>query len=102
MKKGVKIIIVAILLLALIAAGVIYLARSSRHDELLIGEDRAQSIALRDADMTEQQVTRIKCKLKYDDGKWYYDVEFNTLSLEYDYDIDAYSGAILEKDVDDN
>ena len=49
MKKSVKTAIIVVLLLALIAAGVIYLILQTREDELLIGEDRAAQIALKDA-----------------------------------------------------
>lgn len=101
MKKSVKTAIVVILLLALVAAGVVYLVLQTREDELLIGEDRAAQIALKDAGLTESQVSRLKVKLRVDDGVWYYDVEFRTLALEYDYEIEAYAGAILEKDIDD-
>ena len=97
MKKSVKIAIIVVLLLALIAAGIIYLVLQTREDELLIGEDRASQIALKDAGLTESQVSQ----LKVDDGTWYYEVEFRTIALEYDYEIEAYAGAILEKDIDD-
>lgn len=101
MKKSVKITIVIVLLLALIAAGVVYLVLQTREDELLIGEDRAAEIALKDAGLTESQVSKLKVKLKVDDGTWYYEVEFKTIALEYDYEIEAYAGAILDKDIDD-
>lgn len=101
MKKSVKIAIVIVLLLALIAAGVVYLVLQTREDELLIGEDRAAEIALKDAGLTESQVSKLKVKLKVDDGTWYYEVEFKTIALEYDYEIEAYAGAILDKDIDD-
>ena len=101
MKKSVKMAIIVVLLLALIAAGVIYLVLQTREDELLRGEDRASQIALKDAGLTESQVSQLKVKLKVDDGTWYYEVEFRTIALEYDYEIEAYAGAILEKDIDD-
>lgn len=101
MKKSVKITMVIVLLLALVAAGVIYLVLQTREDELLIGEERAAEIALKDAGLTESQVSKLKVKLKVDDGTWYYEVEFKTIALEYDYELEAYSGAILEKDIDD-
>lgn len=101
MKKSVKITVIVILILALIAAGVIYLILQTRDDDLLIGEDRATQVALKDAMLTESQVSKLKTKLKVDDGTWYYDVEFETLTLDYEYEIEAYSGAILKKDIDD-
>lgn len=101
MKKSIKILIICILVAALITVGVIYLINQTRDDELLIGEERAQQIALSDARLAENQVSELKVRLKLDDGVWYYDVEFRTIALEYEYEIEAYTGAILDKDIDD-
>lgn len=101
MKKSIKILIICILVAALITVGVIYLINQTRDDELLIGEERAQQIALSDARLAENQVSKLKVRLKLDDGVWYYDVEFRTIALEYEYEIEAYTGAILDKDIDD-
>lgn len=101
MKKSIKILIICILVAALITVGVIYLINQTRNDELLIGEERAQQIALSDARLAENQVSKLKVRLKLDDGVWYYDVEFRTIALEYEYEIEAYTGAILDKDIDD-
>lgn len=100
MKKSIKILIICILVAALITVGVIYLINQTRDDELLIGEERAQQIALSDARLAENQVSKLKVRLKLDDGVWYYDVEFRTIALEYEYEIEAYTGAILDKDID--
>ena len=101
MKKSIKILIICVLAAALIAGGVIYLIYQTRDDELLIGDERAQQIALSDARLAENQVSKLKVRLKLDDGVWYYDVEFRTIALEYEYEIEAYSGAILDKDIED-
>ena len=101
MKKSIKILIICILVAALITVGVIYLINQTRDDELLIGEERAQQIALSDARLAENQVSKLKVRLKLDDGVWYYDVEFRTIALENEYEIEAYTGAILDKDIDD-
>ena len=45
-------------------------------------------------------VTFGKAVLKKDDGRVIYEIEFFTSSHEYEYEIDAYSGAILSQDVD--
>ena len=100
MKKSIKILIICILVAALITVGVIYLINQTRDDELLIGEEHAQQIALSDARLAENQVSKLKVRLKLDDGVWYYDVEFRTIALEYEYEIEAYTGAILDKDID--
>ena len=67
-----------------------------------IGEDAALEIALKDAGLSESKVKRIRCELDYDDddGRYEYEVEFRKGTTEYDYTIDAFSGEILEKDVD--
>ncbi len=101
MKKSIKILIICVLIAALIVGGVIYLIYQTRDDELLIGDERAQQIALSDARLAENQVTKLNVKLKLDDGVWYYDVGFRTIALEYEYEIEAYTGAILDKDIDD-
>ena len=49
----------------------------------------------------EQDVTIRKCKLDFDDGVKLYDVEFrNAEGYEYEYEIDAGTGKILDKDVE--
>ena len=63
-----------------------------------IGVERAKSIALRDAGVSG--VTVVKAKLDYENGGRVYDVEFYKGNVEYDYEIDAATGKILEKDRD--
>ena len=67
-----------------------------------ITADRAKEIALKDAGLTAGQVTFIRAHLDWDDGRRVYDVEFyNTANYtEYDYEIDASTGAILSKNFD--
>ena len=45
-------------------------------------------------------VTFVKAKLDYDDGVRVYDIEFYKDNVEYDYEIDAATGQIREKDWD--
>ena len=65
-----------------------------------ISVDKAKTIALKQAGLTPAMVTFGKAVLKKDDGKIIYEIEFITSSHEYEYEIDAYSGAILSQDVD--
>jgi uncharacterized membrane protein YkoI len=67
-----------------------------------IGPDKAKAVALGDAGFTATQVTRLQCKLDREDGRTVYEVEFRYGVTEYEYDIDAYTGAIVSKDVDWN
>lgn len=97
MKKKVEVTIIVLALVALIVGGVMFLIRQTRHDELLIGEARAETVALTNAGFDESQVSGLSSKLSYGSGGWYYKVSFKTLALEYNYKIEAYSGAILDK-----
>ena len=67
-----------------------------------IGKDKALEIALNHAGLTSSQVKYVQNKLEFDDGRRAYQIEFRSGSLEYEYEIDAYTGAIIkaEKDVD--
>ena len=67
-----------------------------------IGEDAALEIAFKDAGLSESDVERIKCELDYDDGRTEYEVEFIQGTTEYEYTIDAFSGEILERDIDND
>lgn len=58
----------------------------------------AKAIALKDANVSSD--VRAKVELSEDDGILYYDVEFISGSNEYDYDINAKTGAILDKSVE--
>lgn len=64
----------------------------------LISEADARAKALGDAGLSESGVTFGKVELDYDDGRWEYEIEFYTSAGKYEYDIDASSGAILQKE----
>lgn len=63
-----------------------------------IGQDRAKAIALKDAGLRENEVTMQKVKLDHHNGRSVYEVEFYTDTKEYDYEIDALNGTILERE----
>ncbi|MFC4805402.1 PepSY domain-containing protein [Filifactor villosus] len=65
-----------------------------------IGVDKAKNIALKDARLSASQVKFVKAKAEMEDGKKVYDIEFYHKNKEYDYEIDAATGRILEKDTD--
>lgn len=68
-----------------------------------ITEEDAKRIALEHAKLTAETVTGLRAGLDRDDGRDYYDVSFYHDGYEYDYEIDAKSGNILDfdKDFDD-
>ena len=66
-----------------------------------ITADKAKEIALNHAGLTAGQVTFVRAQLDWDDGRQVYDVEFyDSDHTEYDYEIDASSGAVLSYDFD--
>ncbi len=65
-----------------------------------IGLDKAKSIALSDAGLSSSAVTYTQAKLDYENGVAVYEIEFYTSSHAYEYEINATTGKILEKDVE--
>lgn len=68
------------------------------NDDDVIGVDSAKEIALNHANLSNASFT--KAYLDYDDGIRVYDIEFNAENKEYDYEINAHTGDIIEYDVD--
>ena len=66
-----------------------------------ISADRAKQIALSDAGVSGASFTTVE--LDTDDGVRVYEIEFKVGNVEYDYDIDASSGAIISSssEIDD-
>ena len=65
-----------------------------------ISADRAKQIALNDAGVKESSAVFLRANLDWDDGRMQYEVEFYSGNVEYDYDIDAITGAIRSSDRD--
>lgn len=61
-----------------------------------IGLDEAKRAALADAGVSEGQVVYKKAKLDYEGGMPVYELEFLAGSREYEYEIDAATGAVLK------
>lgn len=70
----------------------------------LIGEEKAKQIALSNAGVSQNDVTGYRIKRDYDDGIVKYEIDFYVGNVEYEYDIDANTGAVLEanKDLEDD
>ncbi|WP_298033671.1 PepSY domain-containing protein [uncultured Dysosmobacter sp.] len=68
-----------------------------------IGQDAAKAAALAHAGIAESQITHLEVEQDWDDGRLEYEVEFKSGGYEYEYTIDAATGAVLEheKDWDD-
>ena len=65
--------------------------------------EEAKAIVLVHAGLTADQVTRLKIEKDRDDGIWVYEIEFRSGRMEYEYEIHAQTGKILDwdKEIDD-
>lgn len=66
----------------------------------LIGEEQAKKTALEHAALKEADVTRLRVEYEIDDGVQQYDVEFHSGGYEYEYEINANTGAVISADKD--
>lgn len=66
----------------------------------LIGEDAAKAAALTHAGVDAQDVAYIRWELDQDDGVRLYEIEFTVGGVEYEYEIDAVTGAVRKAEQD--
>ena len=65
-----------------------------------IGYTKAKSIALNHAGVSESKAYDMDIELDEEDGKLVYEVEFKSGGMEYDYEIDAATGTILQQEAE--
>ena len=65
-----------------------------------IGTEKAKSIALKDSGVSASKATFEKAKLDKEDGVYVYEVEFRSGNMEYEYEINAKTGKILDRSVE--
>lgn len=65
-----------------------------------IGIEKANEIAISHAGLSSGSVSFVKAKLDTEDGVKVYDIEFYSGNVEYDYEINAATGAIMSFDQD--
>ena len=65
-----------------------------------VSASQAQQIALSHAGLTASQVTQLQVELEEEDGRVYYEVEFYQGATEYQYEIDASTGAVFKTEID--
>lgn len=66
-----------------------------------ISRNEALAVALNAANVTRESVDLLKkCKLDYEHGRKVYEIEFYQGGFEYEFDIDADTGAILKSKKD--
>ena len=73
-------------------------------DKAYIGEEKAKQAALSHAGASADKLTEYEIELDYEHGAMVYEIEFKCEGFEYDYEIDAVTGAVLKsgKETDDD
>ena len=65
-----------------------------------IGIEKARTIALNHAGVKAADAYELEAELDHDDGVTVYEIEFKSGNMEYEYKVDAYTGAILEHEAE--
>ena len=97
-KKTLLIIIIAIVLAAAIALGLVWYF--VWNDSAYIGRDAAAAAALADAGFEASEVQRLKSGFERDDGLAFYEVSFVSGVMEYEYVIDPKTAEVLHVEVE--
>ena len=63
-----------------------------------ISADKAREIALSHAGVSEGNVYDFDCELEHEGGRAVYEVDFESMNYEHEYDIDAVTGEILRSE----
>ena len=102
MPGAIKLIVAVLCVLLLLAAGAFSVmqagASSSASDTSDISMQQAAEVALQDAGFSSSEVESLSGNLDSDDEVRHYDVSFVSRGMEYDYEIKASDGTILEMD----
>lgn len=71
------------------------------NESKIISLETAKGIALKDAGLTASDCTFTKAELDKDGGEYEYELDFKSGKKKYSYSIDAYTGDITEKEVEE-
>ena len=71
---------------------------AAKDEKIKISRKEALEIAAEDAKVKEDEIKRSRVEFDHEDGRIIYNVEFYTDKKEYDYEINAETGKILEVD----
>ena len=96
MKRRISAVMCCVILIVSITG----CSKNEADDLDVIAEEEAKEKALTHAGVTEDRVTFTSVRLEKEDGQTYYDVSFYGGGIEYDYDIDAVNGNIIEFEQD--
>lgn len=80
--------------------GSILSSQREGHAQMSYSLEEAKAIALSDAGVSQSQAVFDKAEADEDDGRAVYELEFRVGGIEYEYEIDASTGAILKAERD--
>ena len=103
MKNSVKTIITGAVCAAIAITGIgagSVLTSAKLAEKKSIGSEAAYSAALNDAGVTSEKASEIKIDFERENGKYVFEVEFDTDDKEYDYFVDAKNGDIISRKVE--
>ena len=102
LKTPIKVLLVTALVIVLLGIGAFSVTKvgalQGSNGEITL--EKATDIALKDAGFQKDEVSILKTKPDRDNGINKYDIEFLVDGIEYDYEINALTGAVIERDVD--
>lgn len=79
------------------------ISETTREVREYISVDKAKRIALTDAGVKDSSFVKFyKTKLENDDGEFIYEIEFYVGNVEYEYEIDAITGTVIEKSIENH
>ena len=96
-----KYILIFSVLAMLITSGCAY-KRYNTNSPDLISEQQAFKIALDKAEVLENEIVLKKSKLEFDDGIYKYEFEFRKGKTEFNIDVKADDGTIIEFEADND
>lgn len=103
MKKRIGMILVLALLLPVLAGcqrvGAM-LNGSQNGQTVTLTKEEALEIALKDAGLTKDEIRNPKIELDREINRTHYDVDFEKDNRDYDYEIDAQTGNILHREIE--
>lgn len=76
--------------------------QAAAQDTPAITADEALDIALEQAGVTKDSIRDLENRLERENGILVYEIDFDSGSIEYSYDVNAKTGDIIERDRDRN
>ncbi|MFU2204074.1 PepSY domain-containing protein [Streptococcus hyovaginalis] len=73
-----------------------------QQSQFQISESKAVTAAMRDANLSKNDVTKTEVDKEIEDGMAVYEIDLTTIDGDYDYVIDGKTGDIISRDIDRN